>query len=149
MSVERKICVFSLSRRDSAFALSVGIGGAISWLETKRTPPHRYYFRSSKPKNGLPQGSTILFSFDGQIFGQAIVKEDIKSLSLQELNKEQKSPKSDKYKYYVTLDPERIEIFRFHPTKEEITEQTEVSFSQLYTYLNQAQYDWITKMARR
>jgi hypothetical protein len=149
MSNDRKIYVFSLSRTDLAFSFSVGIERAISWLEGKKIPPHRYYFRSAKPKNGLPPGSIMLFSFDGQIFGQAIVKEDIKPLSPEELNRAQKAPKSDKYKYYVTLDPESIEIFRFHPTKEEITEQTELLFAQLYTYPTQAQYYQIIKMARR
>ena len=90
-----------------------------------------------------------MFSFNGQIFGQAIVKDDIKYLSPEELDKEQKAPKSNKYKYYVTLDPESVEIFRFHPTKEEITEQMELRFAQLYTYLDPAQYDQIIKMARR
>jgi hypothetical protein len=149
MSSERKICVFSLSRTDLAFTFSVGIERAISWLEGKKIPPHRYYFRSAKPKNGLPPGSIILFSFDGQIFGQAILKDDIKPLSPEELNKERKAPKSDKYKYYVTLDSKSIEIFRFHPTKEEITEQTELIFAQLYTYLDPAQYGQIMKMTRR
>jgi hypothetical protein len=149
MALEGKICVFSLSRVDLSFTFSVGIKGVISWLEGKRIPPHRYYFRGSKPKNGLPPGSIALFSFDGQIFGQAIVKDNIKPISPDELNKEQKAPKSDKYQYYVTLDPESVEIFRFHPTKEEITEQMELRFAQLYTYLDDAQYDQIVKMARR
>ena len=133
MSNERKICVFSLSRTDLSFTFPVGIKGAISWLEGKRMPPHWYYFCSSKPKHGLPPGSIILFSFDGQIFGQAIVRDVIKPLSQEELNKEQKAPQSSKYKYFVALNPESIEIFRFHPTKEEITEQTELRFAQLYT----------------
>jgi hypothetical protein len=138
MSLERTICVISLSRVDLAFTFSVGIGGAISWLHGKRLPPHRYYFRSSKPKNGLPSGSIILFSFKSQFFGQALVKDDIRPLTPEELEKEQTAPKSAKYTHYVTLDPDAITVFRFHPTKEEVSEQTELRFAQLFTYLTPA-----------
>jgi len=73
MSQERKICVFSLSKKDSTFRSAVSINGPIEWLKGKKNPPHRYYFRNSKPEI-LPKGSKVLFSFENQIFGEATTK---------------------------------------------------------------------------
>ena len=138
MSFEKKICVLSLSKVDITFKFMVGIIGAIKWLEGKKEPPHRYYFTEKKPKNGLPQGSKVLFSFESQIFGQATVKEDVKPVS-----------NVANYKYYFTLDPTSIDIFRFYPTKEQITEKLELRFAQLFTYINSEQYKAILEMTKK
>jgi hypothetical protein len=149
MGSEKIICVFSLSKADLSFKFTVGIKGAINWLEGKQEPPHEYYFCKSKPKNGLPPESIILFSFEGQIFGQATVKEDIKPMLLDEKVHLRAIPYSAGYRYYLTLEPSSIEVFRFHPTKEEVTEQIDVRFAQLFTYIKSDQYQQILKMAKR
>lgn len=133
-----KICIVSLSRADRTFKFTIGITGAIKWLEGKKDPPHRYFFNEKKPKNGLPPGSIMLFSFDGQIFGEAKVNEDIKQIS-----------DMANYKYYLTLDPSSIQIFHFYPTKEEMTEKIELRFAQLFTYINFEQYSKILEIAKR
>jgi hypothetical protein len=149
MASEKLICVFSLSRADLSFKFKVGIKGAIDWLDGKRGQPHRYYFCRSKPKNGVPQGSIVLFSFESQIFGQATVKEDIRPLSLEEKNQLRTAADSEGYQNYLTLEPSSIEIFRFHPTKEEITDATELQFAQLFTYVDMEKYQQILKIAKR
>ena len=147
MSVGKAICVFSLSKADMSFKFTVGINGAIKWLEGKRQAPHRYYFCVSKPKKGLAPGAIMLFSFEGQIFGQATVSKGIQSMSSQ--GQPGTAAKSAGYKYYVTMDPSSIEVFRFHPTKEEISEQMDLRFAQLFTYIDSDQYLQIIKMAKR
>jgi hypothetical protein len=149
MADEKLICVFSLSKADPSFMFTIGIKGAVDWLKGKQDAPHRYYFCGSKPKHGLPPGSMVLFSFEGQIFGQATVKEDLKPLPMKEKERLRKVPHSADYKHYLTLEPSSIEIFRFHPTKEEVTEETELRFAQLFTYINSEQYQQILKMARK
>ncbi|MBT0159474.1 hypothetical protein G4O51_05770 [Candidatus Bathyarchaeota archaeon A05DMB-2] len=138
MCHEKKICILSLSKTDRNFKFTIGIKGAIKWLEGKKEPPHRYFFSKKKPKEGLSPGSIVLFSFEGQIFGEAIVKEDIKPLS-----------DSTDYKYYLTLDPSSIRVFHFFPTKEQITEKTELLFGQLFTYINFDQYNKILEMTEK
>jgi|SRR3990170_352602 len=149
MTPEKLICVFSLSKADISFRFTVGIKGAIDWLKGKKEKPHAYYFHEKKPKNGVPPGSIILFSFEGQIFGQATVKEDIKPLSVGEKECLRSVSHSVDYKHYLTLEPSSIEIFRFHPTKEDVMEETELRFAQLFTYINSEQYKQILKMAKR
>ncbi|HMK95448.1 MAG TPA: hypothetical protein VK536_08640 [Candidatus Limnocylindrales bacterium] len=112
--------------------------GAIKWLEGKKEEPHRYFFNEKKPKNGLPFGSKILFSFDGLIFGEATVKEGIKELSY-----------DAKYKSYLTLDPSSIHIYRFYPSKEELSERIGIHFAQLFTYIKVGEYDAIIEIANR
>ena len=138
MPNSKLICLFSLSKADPTFRSVVGVTGAIKWLETKKEPPHRYFFNEKKPKAGLPSGSKVLFSFDGQIFGEATVKEDVKPLS-----------DMRNYKYYVTLDPSSIQVYRFYPTKSEISEKTELQFAQLFTYIKVEEFDEIFAIANR
>ena len=80
MSREKKICVFSLSKKDPTFRSAVSINGPIEWLNGKKNPPHRYYFRSAKPES-LTNGSKIIFSFENQIFGEATIKEEAQTLT--------------------------------------------------------------------
>ena len=135
---EKKICILSLSKADPTFKFTVGVIGAIKWLEGKKEAPYRYFFNEKKPKNGLPPGSKVLFSFEGQIFGEATVKEDIRPLS-----------NLTNYKYYLTLDPSSIQVYRFYPTKEEVSEKTELQFAQLFTYIKSEQYNKILEIANR
>lgn len=149
MSQERKICVFSLSKRDPTFRSVVSINGPIEWLNGKKNPPHRYYFRSIKP-DSLAIGSKVLFSFENQIFGEATIKEVIQPLT--PTDKEVAEAFSDHYQKFVTLDPNSIKIYRFHPTKSELLENEkfeDYQFSQLFSYLSSEQYKEILKMAER
>lgn len=149
MSQERKICVFSLSKKDPTFRSAVSINGPIEWLNGKKNPPHKYYFRSSKPES-LPKGSKVLFSFENQIFGEATLKEEARSLTPKD--REMPETFSDYYQKFVTLDPETIKIYRFHPTKSELLEKekfADYQFSQLFSYLNLDQYKEILKIAER
>lgn len=144
-----KICLFSLSKKDPTFRSSVSIKGPIEWLNSKRKPPHRYYFRSSAP-DCLTSGSKILFSFENQIFGEAALKEGVQALTPQDV----KLPETYAgfYRKFVTIDPESIEIYKFHPTKNELVEYDafeDYQFSQLFSYLNIEQYKQILRLAKR
>jgi len=149
MSREKKICVFSLSKKDPTFRSAVSINGPIEWLNGKKNPPHRYYFRSAKPES-LTNGSKILFSFENQIFGEATIKEEAQTLTPKD--KEIPETFSGIYKKFVTLDPDSIKIYRFHPTKSELLENdkfADYQFSQLFSYLSLEQYEEILKTALR
>jgi CRISPR/Cas system CMR-associated protein Cmr1 (group 7 of RAMP superfamily) len=149
MNQEREVCVFSLSKKDPTFRNTLSINGPIDWLRSKKKPPHRYYFRSSKPAS-LPIGSKILFSFENQIFGEATVKEGVQSL--QPTDKEIAENLSEYYQHFISLDPASIKIYRFHPTKRELIECesfADYQFSQLYSYFNSEQYKEILKIAER
>jgi hypothetical protein len=77
MTEKERICVFSISKRDRF----CNIKQTIDWLRNEGKDL-KYYFNKWKPKSELRKGSIVLFSFEGQIFGQARVKEDIKEISL-------------------------------------------------------------------
>jgi hypothetical protein len=144
---ETKICVFSLSKKDPTFRSAVSIIGPINWLKGKIEYPHRYYFRKSAPS--LPIGSKVLFSFDNQIFGEAIIKEGVQTLTEKD---EIPETFSGHYKKCITLDPGSIKIYRFHPTKSELMESdvfADFRFSQLYSYLTLEQYKEILRRAER
>ncbi len=100
MSQERKICVFSLSKKDPNFRNAVSINGPIEWLNNKKNSPHKYYFRSSKPAS-FPDGSKVLFSFENQIFGEATIKKGVQSVSSSD--KETPEIISDYYHYLCYL----------------------------------------------
>lgn len=132
----RLICVLSLSKED--------IFDHIKWLREKGEKP--YYFRSRKPRHGLPSGSIVLFSFQGQIFGQATVKEDVKELSMEGQRQARERDGFD-YRYSMVLSGSTIEIFRNHPTKKEATIRIGKKFGRLFTYLTTVEYQQILKMA--
>lgn len=144
MTSEKKICVFSLSDRD--IFKPKGMDFAIKWLLNKGEKP--YYFRDMKPKDGLPSGSIVLFSFDARIFGQATVKEDVQKVPLEEQKQIQKKD-GFTYKHKIHFDPASVEIFRYYPAKKDIAERLDMQFAQLFTYLNWNQYQEILRMARR
>jgi hypothetical protein len=143
---EKKICVFSLSERDEAFAHK-DMEGAKTWL-TSKDSERAYYFAEKSPKGGLPPGSKVLFSFDARIFGQAVVKEDIKEVPLEEQEARRKM-RETVYKHSVVFRRGSVEIFPYNPTKKEITEKLGIRFGQVFRYINQNQYNEILKMARR
>jgi len=119
---------------------------AINWLKNKGENP--YYFREKKPKNGLPSGSIVLFSFDAQIFGQATVKEEIQEVSLEEKRQLKKETGFD-YKHKMILNPS-IEIFHSpYPKKKDVAPKIGKKFGQVFTYLNWKQYQQILEMARK
>lgn len=120
---------------------------AINWLKNKGENP--YYFREKKPKNGLPSGSIVLFSFEAQIFGQATVKEDIQGVPLEERRRLEKIYRFT-YKHYMILNSinPRIDIFPRHPKKKDVALKIGKEFGQLFTYLNWEQYQQILEMAR-
>ncbi len=149
MSQVRKICLFSLSKRDPTFRGAVSINRPIEWLNGKKNPPHKYYFRTTAP-GALPNGSKVLFSFENRIFGEAIIKEGVQFLT--SVDKELPETFSDYYKQFVTLDPDTIKIYRFHPTKTELLENenfVDYQFSQLFSYLSPEQYREILRIAER
>lgn len=147
MTQETKICVFSLSEKDIFKPKDMDY--AINWLKNKGEKP--YYFRKQKPKNGLPSGSIVLFSFEAQIFGQATVKEDIKEVSLEERNRLEKKTAFD-YEHKMILNPinPRIDIFHSpYPKKKDVALKIGKKFGRLFTYLNWKQYQQILEMARQ
>jgi CRISPR/Cas system CMR-associated protein Cmr1 (group 7 of RAMP superfamily) len=149
MSQTNVICVFSLFKKDPTFKSAVSINTPINWLNGKNNQPHRYYFRTVAPSN-LTIGSKVLFSFENQIFGEALIKSGVQDLT--EPDKQNPETFSDYYKKFVTLDPNSIKIYRFHPTKSELME-CEIfegyQFSQLYSYLTLEQYTEILRRAMR
>lgn len=142
--VEKKICVFSLSERDEAFRHK-DMERAKTWLANKDEKP--YYFQEKSPKDGLPSGSIVLFSFDARVFGQATVKEDIKEVPFKEQKNRRKMGKAV-YRHSIVFNGSSIEIFPYYPTKKEIAEKLDIGFAQLFTYLNWKQYQEILRMAR-
>jgi len=141
MISEKLICVFSLSKED---IFRDGIEFAVDWLRKKGEKP--YYFRNKKPRRGLPSGSIVLFSFQGQIFGQATVKEDVKELSLQE-QKQARERDGFEYKYSMILNGSSIDTFRYYPEKKDVALRIGKNFARLFTYLSWEQYQQILKMA--
>ncbi len=141
---EKKICVFSLSERDEAFSHK-DMKRAKSWLINKDEKP--YYFAKMSPKDGLPPGSIVLFSFDARIFGQATVKEEVKEVPFeeQEIRRKMGQPV---YKHSMILNGSSIEIFPYSPTKKEIAEKLDMRCGQVFRYINQKQYHEILKMAK-
>jgi hypothetical protein len=79
MSQTNRICVFSLSKKDPTFKSAVSKYTPINWLNSKKNPPHRYYFRTAAPSN-LTSGYKVLFSFENQIFGEALIKSGVQEL---------------------------------------------------------------------
>ncbi len=149
MNQENKICLFSLSKKDPTFRSAVSISRPIEWLNGKKNPPHRYYFRTIAPVS-LPKGSKLLFSFENLIFGEAIIKEGIQILQKSDM----KIPEtfSGYYKKFCVFNPDSIRIYRFYPTKSELLENekfADYQFSQLFSYLNLEQYTEILKIAER
>ena len=139
-----RICVFSLSKRDEAFKLG-DMKGAKSWLASKGENP--LYFAEKSPKDGLPSGSIVLFSFDAQIFGQATAKEDVQEVPFEEQEIRRKKGKTV-YKHFMVLNGSSIELFPYNPTKKEIAEQLDIHFGQVFKYLDVHQYQEILRMAR-
>jgi len=133
--------VFSLSKKDEAFK-DGKIETAVSWLEKKDEDP--YYFRELKPKDGLPSGSIVFFSFEGQIFGQATVKDDVRKLSLEE-----QRIHGFEYKYCMVLKGSSIEIFpKPYPKKKDVAPKIHKNFGRVFTILNSEQYHIILEIAR-
>jgi hypothetical protein len=143
--IEKKICVFSLSERDEAFAHK-DMERAKSWL-TSKNKEEPYYFAEKSPR-GISSNSKILFSFDARIFGQAVVKEDVKEVRFEEQEARRKMGRPV-YKHSVIFKRSSVEIFPYNPTKKEITEKLNIQFGQVFRYITQKQYDEIVRMARR
>ena len=141
---EKKICVFSLSERDEAFGHK-DMERAKHWLMNKDEKP--YYFAEKSPKDGLPPGSIVLFSFDARIFGKATVKEDVKEVPFEEQEARRKMGKPV-YRHSMILNGASIELLPYNPTKKEIAEKLEIRFGQVFKYLDLKQYQEILKMAR-
>ena len=143
---EKKICVFSLSEKDEAFAHK-DMERAKSWL-TSKDKEEPYYFAEKSPK-GLSSHSKVLFSFDTRIFGEAVAKEDVKEVPFEEQEARRKMGRPV-YKHSVVFKKGSVEIFtKYNPTKKEITEKLGIRFSRVFSYITQKQYDEIVKMARR
>ena len=135
-----KICAISLSKKD---IFEDGLEFAVDWLRKKGENP--YYFREKKPKE-LPSGSIVLFSFLGQIFGEATVKEDIKKLSEEERRQAKERDGFD-YRYSMILEKSSIVIFRHYPQKKDVEERIGKKFGRLFTYLDSKEYQEILEMA--
>jgi len=142
---EKKICIFSLSERDEAFAHE-DMERAKAWLTTK-DKEEPYYFAEKSPKR-LSAPSKVLFSFDARIFGEAVTKEDVKDVPFEEQEARRKMGRPV-YKHSVVFKRGSVEIFPYNPTKKEITEKLGILFGQVFKYINQKQYNEIVKMARR
>ena len=140
--MEGSICIFSLS---SADIFHGGVDEAVKWLEGKRKGPSWYHFRDSKPST-LPPGSVVLFSMEGKIFGQAIVKEGIK-ITPTKRREQLKKETGFYYRFYLTLEPSSIEIFDGFPSKKDVELEVGVRFGRLFTYVEWKQYIQIISMA--
>ena len=117
----------------------------VEWLRNKGENP--YYF-NYKPKDGLPRGSIVFFSFEAKIFGQATVKEDLQELSRADKLK----PENKKYnfKYTMVFYPidKKKDIFPepFLKKKELKTViRPKKQFGNLFLYLSPNQYQEILR----
>jgi hypothetical protein len=141
MNSRKRIYVFSLSKKD-IFGYGVD---PVNWLRNKDEKP--YYFRNKKPKL-LPSGSIVLFSFQGRIFGQATVKEDVKELSLKE-RRQARERDGFEYKYSMILNGSSIDIFpEPYPKKKDVAPKIGKKFGRVFTILDSEQYHKILEMAR-
>lgn len=144
----QKFFVFSLSAKDYEFEPH-DMEKAIKWLTDKRDEPNpRCLFRYHSPRD-VPSGSIMLFSFDAQIFGQAIFKGTKIKFSPAE-QEEQRKNNQTVYRHFVYLEPKKsIQTFLSYPTKKEITEKLGINFSRIFTYFSYDEYQKILNMAKK
>lgn len=105
---------------------------AVAWLITKDTE-ESYYFAEKSPKE-LSANSRVLFSFDARIFGQAVLKENVRVVPFEE-QEAQKKMGRPVYKHSVILKKGSVEVFPYYPTKKEITEGLDIQFGQVFRYI--------------
>lgn len=142
MAYQTKICVFSLSDRDIFKTNDMHF--AVDWLKNKRE--NWYYFRSTKPKS-LVKGSTVLFSFNTRLFGQATVKQEPIEVPLEE-QQEIEQNQGYLYKYKMKFEAPSIQVYQYYPSKKDIKGKLGIQFAQLFTYLSEQQYQEILKMTK-
>lgn len=145
--------VFALSARDPAFEHK-NIRKTIEWL-INNGKDRPFFFRATAPKKGLPSGSIVLFSFEGQIFGQATVKDGIEGMEGKDgINQVPKKIQEKRrkqgevvYKYQTVFDGKSVKIFDSFKQKRKVKNllRPKKDFSQLYTYLTAKQYEGIIK----
>jgi hypothetical protein len=129
--------VFSLSSKDPSFEPN-NIEKAVQWLRAKHEQP--YLFRERRPRF-FRSGFNVLFSFEGQIFGQATAKEDISDLT------------GDADYKYSTVFEDDAEIFsKPYKRKKDLKHillPERKDFGQLFTYLTQDKYQRILRQVRK
>ncbi|MFA7080775.1 MAG: hypothetical protein WC203_07735 [Candidatus Bathyarchaeia archaeon] len=142
MTTESSVCIFSLTDKDIPKAKDMD--NAVEWLKNKGENPH--YLRFSKPE-GVIKESKVLFLFNSRIFGEATVKESPVALESTE-QKQLKQSEDILYRYKMKFYGHTIKIYKYHPTKDEVTDKLKIKFTRLYTYLTSKQYKDLLKMAK-
>jgi len=142
----KEICVISLSRKDDEFK-DKKMEEVINWLRAKkRSKKPRYNFAKLSPKNGLPPGSIVLFSFEAQIFGHATVEEDLEGVPFDQQEVQRKAKKTV-YRHFIILDYSSIDVFKKYPKKKDLSKRWNRRFGRLFTYITQRQYQDILRIA--
>lgn len=142
MTTESSVCIFSLTDKDIPKAKDMD--NAVEWLKNKGENPH--FLRFSKPE-GVIKESKVLFLFNSRIFGEATVKESPVALESTE-QKQLKKSEGILYRYKMKFYGHTIKIYKYHPTKDEVTDKLKIKFTRLYTYLTSKQYKDLLKMAK-
>ena len=103
-----------------------------SWLYNGlRLKDGEYYLRAIRGVGSIPKGSIVLFRFDKDIVGEAIVKEDVKKIDIIE--------NGVKYEGMIKFEASSIRIYR-RPIKIKFLEKiTGRDFSVARTYFK---IDW-------
>jgi len=140
---EPKICVFSLSKAEE---FPEGIEQVAKWIVDKSKTEGRYYFRKRKPRD-LPVGATVLFSIEGKIVGEGIVKKGVRPTPLHVRNRLKRNEGHD-YPYYLVFEPSTLTVYKRFPSTLRVERETRLKFGRLFTYIrNREQYRTILKMA--
>jgi hypothetical protein len=123
---------FSLSETDPTFK-GKNIDQVVEWLRKEKCQESKPYIFSEKtPKNGLPSGARVLFSFHGQVFGTATVKEYRSNHTVI---------------FYLNAEIFPKPFKRRHDLRDTLLPKKK-DFGQVFTYLSPSQYDEICRRCR-
>ena len=137
------ICIFRLSKKEE---FPGGIKQVEEWIKNKSRGDGRYHFRRRKPRD-LPVGSVVVFSIEGKIIGEGIVKQTVRPTP-PNMRRQLKQRGDHDYLYYTILKPSSLTIYNRFPETKEVSRQTGLGFSRLFTYIRRMeQYRSILEMA--
>lgn len=140
---EPNMCVFRLSKKEE---FPGGIDEVAQWIVDNSKGKGEYHFRKRKPRV-LPVGSTVLFSIEGKIIGEGIVKQSVRPTPLN-VRKQLKHIWHHDYPYYVVFKPSSLIVYKRFPNTIEVKRETGLRFSRLFTYIkSMEQYRSILEMA--
>jgi len=139
---EPNICIFRLSKKEE---FPGGIEEVVKWIEAKSEGKSKYHFRKKKPR-ALPVGSIVLFSIEGKIIGEGIVKKSVRPTP-SSVRKQLRQEDGYDYPYYLMFKPSSLTVYGRFPNSIEVERKTRRRFSRLFTYITKEEYRSILEMA--